>query len=40
MNNNIIKNNFLKDFDKTQMIDETKIICQICKQKNLNKKFK
>ena len=38
-NNHIFKNKFLKDFDKTQMIDETKIICEICKQKNLNNAY-
>ena len=39
INNHIIKNKFLKDFEKTQMIDEPKIICDICKQKNVNNSY-
>ena len=39
INNHIIKNKFQKDFEKTQMIDEPKIICDICKQKNVNNSY-
>ena len=35
-NNHIIKNIFLKDFSKTQLINESKIICDICKKNNKN----
>ena len=33
-NNHNINNIFLKDFEKNQKIDESKIICDICKQNN------
>ena len=33
-NNHNIKNIFLKDFENTQKIDESKILCNICKQIN------
>jgi hypothetical protein len=42
-NNHEIDNIFLKDFEKTQQIDESKIICQECKKINksisFNKEF-
>ena len=38
-NNHIIKNKFLKDFLKTQLIDESKIICDSCKLKNLKNSY-
>ena len=38
-NNHSINNIFLKDFEKTQKIDESKIICNECQQKNKSKAF-
>ena len=38
-NNQIIKNIFLKDFPKTQLIDESKIICGLCKLKNIKNSY-
>jgi len=39
-NNHIIKNTFLKDFPNTQLIDESKIVCDICKKNNKNDTYK
>ena len=38
-NNHSINNIFLKDFEKTQKIDESKIICNECQQNNKSKIF-
>ena len=38
-NNHDIKNIFLKDFEKSQEIDESKIICNNCNQKNKSNSF-
>ena len=39
-NNHIKKNTFLKDFLKTQLIDESKIICDKCKKNNKKNTYK
>ena len=38
-NNHNIKDIFLKDFEKSQEIDESKIICNNCEQKNKSNSF-
>ena len=38
-NNHIIKNKFIKDFLDTQLIDESKITCEICKIKNIKNSY-
>ena len=39
-NNHIIKNKILKDFPNTQLIDESKIICDICQKNNKKNTYK
>ena len=39
-NNHIIKNTFLKDFPKTQLIDESKIVCGGCEKNNKKNTYK